>query len=261
MLARLPARREPIEPGARADRARAARLQGAHRGRGARQGRQGVAFAQVPVDACSTTPASAPTWRCSWPSAFAPVLDRTTGSTRVYRELELPLVPILAGLERDRRPRRRAARSARRRRARSRADRARAPRSSRWPARRSTSARRSSSPRSCSRSCKLPVLKRTGTTRTASTAVEVLEELALTHDLPRLDPRLARPGEAEGHLHRRAADAGEPGNRPRAHAVQPGGRGDRAARAAATRTCRTSRSAPRSAARSAAPSSPSPATC
>jgi DNA polymerase I len=33
---------------------------------------------------------------------------------------------------------------------------------------------------------KLPVLKRTGTTRTPSTAVEVLEELALGHDLPRL---------------------------------------------------------------------------
>jgi DNA polymerase-1 len=31
----------------------------------------------------------------------------------------------------------------------------------------------------------LPALKRTGKTRTASTAVEVLEELALTHDLPR----------------------------------------------------------------------------
>jgi DNA polymerase I len=33
---------------------------------------------------------------------------------------------------------------------------------------------------------KLPILKRTGATRTASTAVEVLEELALAHDLPRL---------------------------------------------------------------------------
>ncbi len=32
---------------------------------------------------------------------------------------------------------------------------------------------------------KLPALKRTGKTRTASTAVEVLEELALVHDLPR----------------------------------------------------------------------------
>ena len=32
----------------------------------------------------------------------------------------------------------------------------------------------------------LPVLKRTGKTRAASTAVEVLEELALTHELPRL---------------------------------------------------------------------------
>ena len=33
---------------------------------------------------------------------------------------------------------------------------------------------------------KLPALKRTGKTRSASTAVEVLEELALTHELPRL---------------------------------------------------------------------------
>jgi DNA polymerase-1 len=33
---------------------------------------------------------------------------------------------------------------------------------------------------------KLPVLKKTGTTRSASTAVEVLEELALSHELPRL---------------------------------------------------------------------------
>jgi DNA polymerase-1 len=33
---------------------------------------------------------------------------------------------------------------------------------------------------------RLPVLKKTGATRTASTAVEVLEELALAHDLPRM---------------------------------------------------------------------------
>src|SRR5581483_2107058 len=32
----------------------------------------------------------------------------------------------------------------------------------------------------------LPVLKRTGTSRAPSTAVEVLEELALAHDLPRM---------------------------------------------------------------------------
>ena len=38
----------------------------------------------------------------------------------------------------------------------------------------------------------LPVLKRTGTSRAPSTAVEVLEELALAHDLPRHDPRMAR---------------------------------------------------------------------
>ena len=73
----------------------------------------------------------------------------------------------------------------------------------------------------------LPVLKRTGTSRAPSTAVEVLEELALAHDLPRHDSRVARADEAEGHLHRRAAAAGQSGHGPRAHLLQPGGRGDR----------------------------------
>ena len=37
------------------------------------------------------------------------------------------------------------------------------------------------------------------------------------------DPRMARADEAEGHLHRRAAAAGQPGDRPGAHLLQPGG--------------------------------------
>ena len=41
--------------------------------------------------------------------------------------------------------------------------------------------------------------------------------------------RVARPAEAEGHLHRRAAAARASGHRPRAHVLQPGGRGDRPA--------------------------------
>ena len=40
---------------------------------------------------------------------------------------------------------------------------------------------------------KLPVLKKTGTTRSASTSVEVLEELALDARAAAPDPRLARP--------------------------------------------------------------------
>ena len=63
----------------------------------------------------------------------------------------------------------------------------------------------------------LPVLKRTGTSRAPSTAVEVLEELALDPRAAAPDSRMAQPDEAEGHLHRRAAAAGQPGHRPRAH--------------------------------------------
>ena len=43
------------------------------------------------------------------------------------------------------------------------------------------------------------------------------------------DPRVARADEAEGHLHRRAAAARAPRDRPRAHLLQPGGRRDRPA--------------------------------
>ena len=40
-------------------------------------------------------------------------------------------------------------------------------------------------------------------------------------------PRMAGAAEAERHLHRRAAAARQPGDRPRAHLLQPGGRRDR----------------------------------
>ena len=53
----------------------------------------------------------------------------------------------------------------------------------------------------------LPALKKTGKTRSASTAVEVLEELALDARAAAADSRMARPAQAEEHLHRRAAAA------------------------------------------------------
>jgi DNA polymerase-1 len=115
---------------------------------------------------------------------FAPELD-AAGVAAVYRDLELPLVPILAALERV---------------------------GVRVDAQALTSQAAHmehemgalaaeiyqqagatfniGSPKQLGEvlfeQLQLPVLKRTGTTRTPSTAVEVLEELALTHDLPRL---------------------------------------------------------------------------
>ncbi len=115
---------------------------------------------------------------------FGPELA-TAGVETVYRDLELPLVPILAALERagvkvdvpaltgqaahmEQEMNARAAEIFRQ----------------------AGETFNIGSPKQLGEilfdKLQLPVLKRTGTTRTPSTAVEVLEELALTHDLPRL---------------------------------------------------------------------------
>jgi DNA polymerase-1 len=47
---------------------------------------------------------------------------------------------------------------------------------------------------------KLPVLKKTGTTRVASTSVDVLEEPALAHEAAPPHPRMADDAEAEGRI-------------------------------------------------------------
>ena len=84
---------------------------------------------------------------------------------------------------------------------------------------------------------------------------------------PRPDPRrapdrredrvLAGADQAEEHLPRLAAGADRPRDRPRPHHLQPDRRRPPAASRAPTRTCRTSRSGPRSAGRCAPASSPS----
>ncbi len=115
---------------------------------------------------------------------LAPELE-TAGVVSVYRDLELPLVPILAGLERVG----------------VRVDtQALAGQAAHMEQEMSALAAEIykqagetfniGSPKQLGEilfdKLQLPVLKRTGTTRTPSTAVEVLEELALTNDLPRL---------------------------------------------------------------------------
>ena len=68
----------------------------------------------------------------------------------------------------------------------------------------------------------LPVLKKTGTTKAASTSVEVLGGARADARTAAAHPRLALDAEAEGHLRRRAARPREPEDRPRAHQLQPG---------------------------------------
>ena len=96
----------------------------------------------------------------------------------------------------------------------------------------------------------LPVLKRTGTSRAPSTAVEVLEELALAHDLPRQILEWRGLMKLKGTYIDALPQLVQSRDRPRAHLLQPGGRRDRTPEQQRSRTCRTFRSAPRSAARS-----------
>ena len=132
--------------------------------------------------------------------------------------------------------------------------RARSRRRTSRPASRSTSTRRSRSRRSCSTKQKLPVMKKTPSGQ-PSTDEDVLAELALDHPLPKLILEYRGLAKLQVDLHRQAAGDDQPEDRPRAHQLSPGGRGDRAAVVAAIPTCRTSRSAPRRAAASARRSS------
>jgi DNA polymerase-1 len=141
-------------------------------------------FAELPPDALLDYAGERTDLALQLADAFVPALARESLDS-VYRDLELPLVPILARLEQTG----------------VRVD---------VPALTAQAARvehelgalaaeiyrlagetfNIGSPKQLAEvlfdKLKLPVLKRTGTTRTASTAVEVLEELAQSHDLPRM---------------------------------------------------------------------------
>jgi DNA polymerase I len=149
------------------------------RGKGARA----VNFRAVLLDACRDFAGE----RADLTGQLAPLLLTdlgTAGLQPVYRGLEMPLVPVLADIERAG--------------VRLDAGVLRAL-SDRVETELSTRGRRIhemagtefniNSPRQLAEvlfdRLRLPVTKKTGKTRTASTAVEVLEELALVHDLPR----------------------------------------------------------------------------
>ena len=148
------------------------------RGRGAKA----VSFRAIGVEKALNYAVSARTSRSS-SSPRCSACSSRTGSRR-YRDLEMPLIPVLVDIERagirvdgkalsaqSAHVEQELASAARR--------------SSRWPARFNIN-----SPQQPSRilfdKLQLPTLKRNIKTKTASTAVEVLEELALAHDMPRL---------------------------------------------------------------------------
>jgi DNA polymerase-1 len=116
--------------------------------------------------------------------ALSPLLERN-GLDRVYSELEQPLIPVLADIERAGVRVDGAALGAQS----LRIDRELAVRSTQIFEMAGESFN-INSPQQLSKilfdKLQLPALKRNAKTKTASTAVDVLEELALTHDLPRL---------------------------------------------------------------------------
>ena len=184
MIASYLHRRHPIAAQARGSRARAHELQGAHRGRRLRPRRQGgVAGGRAGRGGASTTRASGPTSPASWRRCFGSCLKKEQ-LDEVYTSLELPLIPVLVAVER----------------AGVRIDgpalAAQSQRIEQELARRTGEIFQMAggefninSPKQLSEilfdKLQLPILKRTGTSRAPSTAVEVLEELALAHDLPR----------------------------------------------------------------------------
>jgi DNA polymerase-1 len=148
------------------------------------KGAKALAFAQVPVDGLLDYAGERADLALQLATELAPLLV-AEGLERVYRELELPLVPILADLERvgvriDGEVLRAQA---------SLVEKELADLSAAIYAIAGQEFN-INSPRQLVEilfdKLKLPVIKRTGSTRTPSTAVEVLEELALAHELPRL---------------------------------------------------------------------------
>jgi DNA polymerase I len=148
------------------------------------KGTKAMRFSQVPVDSVLDFAGERADLALQLAEHLEPLLKRD-GLEPVYRELELPLVPILAELERvGVRVDVRALGSQSALVDREMQD------LSREIFRQAGGEFNIASPKQLAEilfeKMQLPVLKRTGTTRTASTAVEVLEELALQHDLPRL---------------------------------------------------------------------------
>jgi DNA polymerase-1 len=148
------------------------------------KGVKALPFAQVPVEGLLDFVGERADLALQLAAQVTPILIREQLAP-LYRELELPLVPILADIERigvriD-----------------GRALSAQASLVERDLAERCATIHalageefNINSPKQLAEilfdKLKLPVLKRTGATRTASTAVEVLEELALAHEMPRL---------------------------------------------------------------------------
>jgi DNA polymerase I len=148
------------------------------------RGAKAISFADVPPDRLLNYAAERADIVGQLAPVFRELLDKEELS-RVYEELELPLIPVLVDIER----------------AGVRIDgpklAAQSQRLEQDIARRSKEIHDAAggefninSPKQLAEvlfeRMQLPVLKRTGTSRAPSTAVEVLEELALAHDLPRL---------------------------------------------------------------------------
>ncbi|MPZ16591.1 MAG: DNA polymerase I [Luteitalea sp.] len=147
------------------------------------RGAKAVPLARVPVDAAVVFAGERADLALQLRDALTPALERE-GLVSVYRELELPLVPVLVDMER----------------AGVRLDIAvlrglsgqmetELQHRSKRIYELAGMAFNINSPRQLAEvlfdKLQLPTLKRTGKTRAASTAVEVLEELALAHELPR----------------------------------------------------------------------------
>ena len=183
-------------------------------------GAKAISFADVPSDALLDYAGERADLAWQLAERFEPLLA-ADGLDSVYRDLERPLIPVLVAIER----------------AGVRID-ANALASQSLHVERELAARSAhifelagepfniNSPKQLSEvlfeKLQLPMGRRNVKTKTASTAVEVLEELAQSARAAAAHPRMAGAPEVEGDVYRRAPVARQSRDRPSAHQLQPG---------------------------------------
>ena len=185
------------------------------------KGKNQINFSEVPIDRASAYAAEDADITLRLHQALWPRLEETPALVKLFHEIEMPLVPVLARMERHG-----VKIDTDMLRAQSRELEKRVLELEQQAHAQAGQAFNLGSPKQIQEmlygKLGLPVLRRTPTGQ-PSTAEEVLEELALDYPLPKIILGAPHAREAQVHLYRQAAGDDQPENRTRAHLLPSGG--------------------------------------